>query len=58
MPYSSDTQRRYFNWKAKTDPKWKKLADEYNKASKGMSLPEKTPEKTPEKKSSIKKMGK
>lgn len=39
MPYSSDSQRKYFNFKAKSDPKFKKLADEYNKKSKGMKLP-------------------
>lgn len=50
MPYSSDLQRRYFNWKAKSDPKFKKLAKEYNDASKGMKLPKEAPKKKDEKK--------
>ena len=41
MPYVSDKQRRYFNWKAKKSKKWAKLAAEYNRASKGKKLPEK-----------------
>lgn len=42
MPYKSDKQRRYFNWKAKggKNKKWAKLAAEFNKASKGKKLPE------------------
>jgi len=40
MPYVSDAQRKYFNWKAKKSKKWKKMANEWNKASKGKDLPE------------------
>jgi hypothetical protein len=42
VPYKSDRQRRYFNWAAgeKGTGITKKMAKEYNKASKGMKLPE------------------
>lgn len=41
MPYKSDKQRRYMNWAAKQGKISKDVVDEYNKASKGMKLPEK-----------------
>lgn len=42
MPYKSEAQRRFFNSdRAKEKGISQKTVDEYNKASKGMSLPEK-----------------
>jgi len=40
MPYASQAQRRYFNYKAKRSKKFAKMAKEFNKASKGKKLPE------------------
>jgi len=42
MPYKSDAQRRFFNWAAKTgkDGISKKMANKWNKESKGLKLPE------------------
>lgn len=45
MPYKSELQKRFFNWKAQKDPKFKEMATEYNAASEGMKLPEKAPKK-------------
>jgi hypothetical protein len=41
MPYVSDRQRRFFN--ANRSKIGGKTVDEFNQASKGMSLPEKAP---------------
>lgn len=40
MPYVSDAQRRYFNWKAKHSKKWAAMAKRWNAHSKGKKLPE------------------
>lgn len=40
MPFRSDRQRRYMNWAASKGKIKKSVVNEFNKASKGMDLPE------------------
>lgn len=40
MPYKSDRQRKFFNWAAKNGKMPQDTVDEFNKASKGMDMPE------------------
>jgi hypothetical protein len=40
MPYKSDAQRKFFNSKTGTNKVGKNVVAEFNKASKGMKLPE------------------
>ncbi len=40
MPFSSDKQRRYMNWAASVGKIKPKVVNEFNKASKGLDLPE------------------
>jgi hypothetical protein len=43
MPFVSQKQRRYMNWAAEHGKIKKSTVDEFNKASKGMKLPERAP---------------
>lgn len=45
MPYKSDAQRKYFNVNKKKLEKQGVDVDEWNEASKGMKLPNKTKKK-------------
>ena len=40
MPYKSEAQRKYFNWAKSKGKMPGDVVDEFNSASKGMSLPE------------------
>ena len=40
MPFKSDLQRRYMNWAASQRKIKQPVVDEFNKASKGLKLPE------------------
>lgn len=40
MPYASDKQRRFMNWAASKGKIKQSTVSEFNKASKGMNLPE------------------
>ena len=40
MPFVSDKQRRFMNWAAANGKIKKNVVDEFNKASKGLNLPE------------------
>lgn len=44
MPYKSDSQRRYFHYAESVGKIKKSTVDEFDKASKGMKLPEKISE--------------
>jgi hypothetical protein len=46
MPYKSDKQRRFFHVAEKRGDISKKVVEEYDKASKGMKLPEEAPKKS------------
>lgn len=52
MPYKSDAQRKFFNTNKSSLEKQGVDVDEFNSASKGMSLPEKVND-TPKKKVKI-----
>lgn len=43
MPYKSEKQRRYMNWAGEHGKIDKSVVNEFNKASKGMKLPESAP---------------
>ncbi len=43
MPFKSDRQRRFFNSPTGVKKLGQEKVDEFNKASKGMDLPEKSP---------------
>ena len=39
MPFKSEKQAKYFYYKAKTSPKWKKMAKEWSSKTDFSSLP-------------------
>jgi len=41
MPFVSDKQRRYFHWKSKTNPTWRKRTKEWEAHTPPGKLPEK-----------------